>query len=95
MQAGHYHASQQLGTYPLDEGHSVPNLAFTDVSCVRQHGILNTGFSSPGELENNPQHLGCRRLLLQRFAQIIRALAQLVEQPCVLDGDDGLGGEVR
>ena len=28
------------------------------------------------------------------FAQIVRALAQLVEQPRVLDGDDGLSGEV-
>ena len=27
--------------------------------------------------------------------QIVGALAQLVEQPRVLDGDDGLGGEVR
>ena len=35
-----------------------------------------------------------RGLLLQRLAQIIGALAQLVEQPRVLDGDDGLGGEV-
>jgi hypothetical protein len=32
-------------------------------------------------------------LLLQRLAQIGRALAQLVEQPRVLDGDDGLVGE--
>ena len=35
-----------------------------------------------------------RGLLLQRFAEIVGALAQLVEQPRVLDGDDGLGGEV-
>jgi hypothetical protein len=34
-------------------------------------------------------------LLLQRLAQIGRALAQLVEQPRVLDGDDGLTGEAR
>jgi hypothetical protein len=33
-------------------------------------------------------------LLLQRFAQIIPALAQLVEQSRVLDGNDSLGGEV-
>src|SRR6516162_4504157 len=36
---------------------------------------------------NNPQHFGSRRLLLQR-------LPQLVEQPRVLYGDDGLGSEV-
>ena len=33
------------------------------------------------------EHVGGRRLLLQRFAQF-------VEQPRVLDGDDGLGSEV-
>ena len=33
------------------------------------------------------EHVGGRRLLLQRFAQ-------LIEQPGVLDSDDGLGSEV-
>ena len=36
---------------------------------------------------DDAQHLRGGRLLLQRFAQ-------LVEQPRVFDGDDGLGGEV-
>jgi hypothetical protein len=54
--------------------------------------VSNTGFNSPGEPDM--QHLRGRRLLLQRFAQIICALPQLVEQPRVLDSDDGLGGEV-
>ncbi len=40
------------------------------------------------------KNLRRRRLLLQRLGQIVGALAQLVEQPRVLDGDDGLGGEV-
>jgi len=31
---------------------------------------------------------------LQRFGKIVRALAQLIEQPRVLDSDDGLGGEI-
>ena len=35
-----------------------------------------------------------RGLLLQRFCEIISALAQLVEQSRVLDGNDGLGSEV-
>ena len=39
------------------------------------------------------QHFRRRRLLLQRLSQIVSALAQFVEQPRVLDGDDGLGGE--
>ena len=33
------------------------------------------------------QHVGGGGLLLQRFAQLIK-------QPRILDGDDGLGGEV-
>jgi len=36
---------------------------------------------------NNSQHFGSRRLLLQR-------LPQLVKQPRILDGDDGVGREV-
>ena len=55
---------------------------------------LNTGSRSPGELEMTLQHLRGRGLLLQRLGQIVGALAQLVEQPRVLDGDDGLGSEV-
>ena len=55
----------------------------------------NTGSSSPGELEMTLQHLRGRRLLLQRLGEIVGALAQLLEQPRILDGDDGLAGEVR
>jgi hypothetical protein len=40
------------------------------------------------------QHFRGRRLLLQRLAQIVGALAQFVEQPRVLDGDDGLRSKV-
>jgi len=32
--------------------------------------------------------------LLQRFAEVIRALAQLVEEPGILDRDDGLRGKI-
>ena len=41
-----------------------------------------------GRAADDLEHVGGGGLLLQRFAQ-------LVEQPRVLDGDDGLGGEVR
>src|SRR5215471_18562764 len=41
------------------------------------------------------EHVGRRGLPLQRFAEVGRALAQFVEQPRVLDGDDGLSSEVR
>src|SRR5262245_5045219 len=45
-------------------------------------------------LANDLQHFGGCSLLLQRFAEIVGALSQLVEQPRVLDGDDGLSSEV-
>ena len=54
----------------------------------------NTGCSSPGDVQMTLQHLDGRGLLLQRLGKIVGALAQLAEQPRVLDGDDGLGGEV-
>ena len=44
---------------------------------------------SNGRAADDLEHLGGGGLLLQRY------LAQLVEQPRVLDGDDGLSGEVR
>ena len=55
---------------------------------------LKTGSNSPGELLMTLQHLRGRGLLLQRLAQIVGALTQFVEQPRVLDGDDGLRREV-
>jgi len=50
------------------------------------------------QVESRPadhlEHVCGGSLLLQRFAEIGGALAQLVEQSGVLDGDDGLTGEV-
>ena len=43
---------------------------------------------------DNLQHLRRGRLLLQRAGEVDGALAQFIEQPRVLDGDDGLSGEV-
>src|SRR5262249_28952814 len=39
------------------------------------------------------QDLGAGRLLLERLGELARARLHLVEQPHVLDGDDGLVGE--
>src|SRR5215467_9611104 len=36
------------------------------------------------------KHVGSGGLLLEGLAQIVGALVQLVEQACVLNGDDGL-----
>ena len=54
---------------------------------------LNTGSSSPGELEMTLS-TSVVAVCCSSDSQIVGALAQLVEQPRVLDGDDGLRGEV-
>jgi len=46
------------------------------------------GLQIEGRAANDLEHVGSRGLLLER-------LAQLVEQPRVLDGDNGLVGEGR
>jgi hypothetical protein len=61
---------------------------------LRQDGPEN-GIELPRRARYDAQHLRRRRLLLKRLGEIIRALVQLVEQPRVLDGDDGLAGEAR
>ena len=48
---------------------------------------LQHGLEVEGRAADDLEHVGGRGLLLQRFAK-------LVEQPCVLDGDDRLLGEV-
>ena len=42
---------------------------------------------------DDAEHLGRRRLMLQRLAQFRVALAEFLEQPHVLDGDHRLVGE--
>ena len=77
------------GSIVLVAKQSVPNLA-SQMRVAFASMALNTGSSSPGELADDLQHFGGRGLLLA----IADLAAQLVEQPRVLDGDDGLGGEV-
>ena len=71
----------------------MPKLASQDAGCVLEHGVEHR-LQLAGRAGDDLQHLAGRGLLLQRFGEIVGALAQLVEQPRVLDGDDGLGGEV-
>ena len=54
----------------------------------RLHQRIEYRLQIEGRAADDLEHVGGGGLLLQRFAQ-------LVEQPRVLDGDDGLGGEVR
>ena len=72
----------------------VAESGLTDAGCIRQHCVKN-GLQLSGRAGDDLEHLRGRRLLLQRLGEIVRSLAQLVEQPCVLDCDDGLPGEVR
>ena len=46
-----------------------------------------------GRAADDAEHFGRCRLMLQGFAQFRVALLQFFEQPDVLDGDYGLGGE--
>ena len=54
----------------------------------------NTGSSSPGELLMTFSTSEVAVCCSSDFGEIVGALAQLVEQPRVLDGDDGLRGEI-
>src|SRR5262249_45982876 len=53
----------------------------------------NTGSRSPRRVRDDAQDLRRGCLPLQRLAQIVRTLAQFIEQPRILDSDDGLFGE--
>ena len=66
---------------------------FANARRVRQHGLEHR-LQLAGRARDTLQNLGGRGLLLQRFGEILRALAQLLEQPCVLDRDHRLGGEI-
>src|SRR5262249_28814501 len=70
-----------------------PEFRFANSRSVRQHGLEN-GIELAGRRTDYAEHFRCRGLLLQRLAQIARALAQFVQYARVLDGDDGLRGEV-
>src|SRR5215469_14780827 len=61
-------------------------LGLADASRIFEHDPEHR-LQLPGRRANDAQHIRCCRLLLQR-------LAQLVEQARVLDGNDGLRGEV-
>ena len=72
----------------------LPILRFAKAGRVRKDR-LEYRHQLAGRGADHAQYVRGRGLLLQGFAQIVSALPQLVEQAGVLDGDDGLGGEVR
>src|SRR6516162_6541801 len=59
---------------------------FAELCRIRQHGLKDRPQLAGGRTDN-AQHLRRCGLLLKR-------LAKLVEQPRVLDGNDGLGGKI-
>ena len=77
----------------LRSSYSSAELGLADARRVLQHRLEHR-LQFARRAGDDLQHLRGRGLLLQRLGQIVGALAQLVEQPRVLDGDDGLGGEV-
>src|SRR5215475_3561377 len=62
------------------------------IGSAKPYRTFGNGLEDRLQIERRPtddlKHVGSSSLLLQRFAQ-------LIEQPRVLDGDDGLSGEVR
>jgi hypothetical protein len=75
----------------IEEQH-MSEFRFADARRVRQH-CLENGLELSGRARNDAQHFGGRRLLLQRLAQIVCALAQLLEQAGIFDGNDSLTGK--
>ena len=70
----------------------VAELRLAEAHGVRQHGLEHR-LEFAGRARDDLQHLGGRRLLLQRLGQLARARLHLVEQPHVLDRDHRLVGE--
>src|SRR6516165_5728011 len=71
----------------------IAEFCIAEARCILQHRLeyrLQIARRGTDDL----QYLRGRRLLLERFTEITRALAQLVEQARVLDGDDGLCSEI-
>ena len=69
----------------------------TKLGIADSHRILQHGFEHrlkvAGRTGYNPQHIRRRRLLLQRFGKLPRALLLGLKQPHVLDRDHCLVGE--
>jgi hypothetical protein len=84
----HCHGVESLAVEP-EHG---PELRVADARRILQH-CLEDRLQLARRTRDDLQHLRRCGLLLQRLAEVLRALAQLVEQAGILDGDDSLGGE--
>ena len=72
----------------------MPNLA-SQMRVAFSSMAWNTGSSSPGDELMTCNTSEGRGLLVQRLAEFGRALALLIEQPHVFNGNDRLGSKVR
>ena len=81
------------GIHPPSSRNRSPNLA-SQMRVAFSSIASNTGSSSPGELEMTFSTSLVAVCCSSDSVEIVGALAQLVEQPRVLDGDHGLRGEV-
>ena len=72
----------------------ISKLGVADADGVLQHGCKHW-LKIARRTGNDLQHIRRSRLLLQRLGQVIGALAQLIQQAGVLDGDHSLIGEGR
>jgi len=70
-----------------------PKVCVADTCRVVQHRLEHRR-ELAGRARDDAQNVRGRGLLLQQFAEIVRTLAQLVEQACIRDCDDGLLGEI-
>ena len=70
--------------FTVDEPHRA-KAGLASLDCLRQHRFEHR-LQFTRRTADHLEHIGGGRLLLERFAQ-------LVEQPCILDSDDGLIGE--
>ena len=59
----------------------------------RFHNLVKHRLHVRGRAADDAEHLGRRRLMLQRLAQFRVAFLDFFEQPHVLDSDDGLVGK--
>ena len=88
-----------MGTKMSPRNHSVPLVESQHhvINPTNPRGALDDGVEDRLHVRrraaDDAEHLGGRRLMLQRLAQFRIALAEFLEQPHVLDGDHGLVGE--
>ena len=68
------------------------DIGLAQAGCGLRKGVEHL-LQVEGRAADHLEHVGGRGLLLQGFGEILGALLQFVEQPRILDGDDGLVGE--